>query len=163
MDKQVEEVARACHPCQLVGPRAKPEPFKSTRLPEGPWKEISVDLLDVSSGEHLLVVVDYYYRWIEAILLKTTDAHHMVKSMAAILRTHGLPECVRGDNGPPFASEQFETFLEYLGIQYKKGVPYWPESNREVERCSETLLKIVRIGQLEKRDWRKAVQDSVFQ
>ena len=98
MDKQVEEVVRAYHPCQLVGPRAKPEPVRSTRLPEGPWKEISIDLLDVSSGEHLLVVVDYYSRWIEAILLKKTDAHHVVKSMEAIFRTHGLPECLRSDN-----------------------------------------------------------------
>ena len=37
MDKQVEEAVRACHPCQLVGPRAKPEPIRYTRLPEGPW------------------------------------------------------------------------------------------------------------------------------
>ena len=102
-------------------------------------------------------MVDYYSRWIEAILLKETDAHHVVKSMEAISRTHGLPECVHSDNGPPFASEQFETFLEYLGIQLKKGVPYWPQCNGEVERCNETLLKIVRIVQLQRRDWRKAV------
>ena len=57
----------------------------------------------------------------------------------------------------------FITFLEYLGIQHKKGVPYWPQSNEEVERCNETLLKIVRIAQLERRDWRKAVQDFLFQ
>ncbi|XP_015747449.1 PREDICTED: uncharacterized protein K02A2.6-like [Acropora digitifera] len=139
MDKHVEEVVRACHPCQLVGPRAKPEPVKSTRLPEGPSKEISIDLLDVSSGEHLLVEVDYDSSWIEAILLKKIDAHHVIKSMEAIFRTHGLPECVRSDNGPPFASEQFETFLEYLGIQQKKGVPYLPQSNGELERCNETF------------------------
>ena len=33
MDTQVEEVVRACHPCPLVGPRAKPEPVKSARDP----------------------------------------------------------------------------------------------------------------------------------
>ena len=83
--------------------------------------------------------------------------------MEVIFRTHGLPECVRSDKGPPFASELFETFLEYLGIQHKKSGPYWPQSNREVERCNETLLKIVRIAQVEKRDWRKAVHASLFQ
>ena len=108
-------------------------------------------------------MVDDYSRWIKAIVLKTTDVNHVVKSMEAIFRTDGLPECVRSDNGPPYALEQFETFLEYLGIQHKKGVPYWPQSNGEVERCNETLLKIVRIAQLEKRDWRKAVKDSLFQ
>ena len=104
------------------------------------------------SGRLLFPLVDYYSRWIEAILLKKTDDHHVVRSMEAIFRTHGLSECVRSDNGPPFASEQFETFLEYLGIQHKKSVPYWPQSNGEVERCIETLLKIVRIAQLGRRD-----------
>ena len=87
----------------------------------------------------------------EAILLKVTDAHHVVKSMEAIFRTHGLPESLGSDNGPPFASEQFETFLEYLGTQHKKCV-YWPQSSGEVERCNETLLKIVRIVRLEGGD-----------
>lgn len=83
--------------------------------------------------------------------------------MEAIFRTHGLPETVRSDNGPPFASKEFEAFLEYLGIENKKGVPSWPQSIGEVERCNETLLKIVRIARLEARDWRKALQDFLFQ
>ena len=74
MDKQVEQTIRACHPGQLVGPRSKPEPVKSTRLPDSPWQEISIDILETSGGSHLLVVVDYYSRWIEAVLLNKTDA-----------------------------------------------------------------------------------------
>ena len=58
MDKQVEQAIRACHPCQLVGARSKPEPVRSTILHDSPWQEISVDLLEISSGKHLLVVVD---------------------------------------------------------------------------------------------------------
>ena len=112
MDKQVEDAIRSCHPCQLVGPRAKPEPLRSSSLPDRPWQEISVDLLEISNGEHLLVVVDYYSRWLEAILLKKTDAQHVIKSMKAIFRTHGLPDTLRSDNGPPFASKEFEGFLE---------------------------------------------------
>ena len=142
MDKQVEELIPACYPSQLVGPRAKPEPVRSIRLPEGPWQDISIDLLDISDGEHLLVVVDYRSRWMEAILLKKADAQHVIKSMEAIFRTHGLPGTVRSDDGPPFELKEFEAFLEYLGIEHKKGVPYWPQSNGEVERCNETLLKL---------------------
>ena len=59
----------------------------------------------------------------------------MIKSMEAIFRTHGLPEALRSDNGPPFASKEFESFLEYLGISHKKGIPHWPQSNGEVELC----------------------------
>ena len=130
----MEDTIRSCYPCQLVGPRAKPEPVRSSSLPDRPWKEISVNLLEISNREHLLVVVDYYSRWLEAILLKKKDAQNVIRSMEAIFKTHGLPEALRSDNGPPFASKEFEGFLEYLGIGHKKGVPYWPQSNGEVER-----------------------------
>jgi len=92
-----------------------------TRLAEGPWKEISIDHLYVSSGEHLLVVVDYYSHWIEVIILKKTDAHHVVKSMEAIFRTHGLPECVRSDNGPPLSIGKPATNCTLSGSQIFQG------------------------------------------
>lgn len=163
MDKQVEDAIRQCHPCQLVRPRAKPEPARSSSLPDGPWKEILVDLLEISNGEHLLMVVDYNSRWLEAIFLKRTNAQHVIKSMEAIFRTPRLPEALHNDNGPPFASKEFEGFLEYLGISHKKGVPYWPQSNGEVERRNETILKMVRIARLEGKDWRKALENFLFQ
>ena len=44
MDKDVEAFVRECYPCQLVGARPKPEPIRSTPLPQGPWEEIAIDL-----------------------------------------------------------------------------------------------------------------------
>ena len=58
MDKQVEQFIKTCRPCQLVGPRSKAEPIKSTTLPKVPWGDIAVDLLEIPSENHLLVVVD---------------------------------------------------------------------------------------------------------
>jgi len=55
---------------------------------------------------------------------------------------HGLPEAVCSNDGPPFVSKEFEGFLEYLGTEHRKGVPYWPQSNIDMERSNETLLKI---------------------
>ena len=91
------------------------------------------------------------------------DAQHVTKSMEAIFRTHELPETLRSDNGALFASKEFEGLLEYLGISHKKGVPYWPQSNREVERANETILKIVRTVCLEGKDWSKACENFLFQ
>ena len=124
MDKQVEQFVKACYPCQLVGPRAKPEPVRSTKLPEGPWTDIAIDVVEIPGGNHLLVAVDNYTRWPEVILLKKTDARHVITAMEGIFRTHGLPVSVRSDDGPPFASKEFDAFLEYLGIEHKKGIPY---------------------------------------
>ena len=163
MDKQVEQSIKACHPCQLVGPRSKDEPVRSTMLPEGPWSDIAVDLLEIPGGNHLLVAVDNYSRWPEVILLRKTDAAHVRRAMEGMFQTHGLPLSVRSDSGPPFSSTPFDGFLHYLGIVHKKGILYWPQSNGEVERCNETLLKIIRIANLEGKDWKKAVQDFLFQ
>ena len=71
---------RSCHPYQLVGPRAKPEPVRSSTLLYGPWQEISVDLDAISNGENLFVVVDYYSRWLEAIPLKKTTRSSCLKT-----------------------------------------------------------------------------------
>ena len=60
MDKQVEKSVKACHPCQLVGPRNKTEPIRSTTLPEVPLGDIAVDLLEIPGGKHLLVEIDKY-------------------------------------------------------------------------------------------------------
>ena len=162
MDKQVEQFVKACYPCQLVGPRAKPEPVRSTKLPEGPWTDIAIDLVEIPGGNHLLVTVDNYTRWPEVILLKKTDARHVITAMEGIFRTHWLPVSVRSDNGPPFASKEFDAFLEYLGIERKKGIPYWPQSNGEVERSNRTILKVIRIANLEGTDWKRALENFLF-
>ena len=70
--------------------------------------------------------------------------------------THGLSETLWSNNGPLFASQEFEGFHEYLAIDLKKGIPYWPQSDGEVER---TLLKAIRIAELEGNDWKQELQD----
>ena len=95
--------------------------------------DIAIDLLEIPGGNHLLVVIDYFSRWPEVISVPKTDAHNIIKSMESIFQTHGLPESVRSDNGQPFASAEFGKFLSDLGIVRHKGVPYWPQSNGEVE------------------------------
>ena len=163
-DNQIEQFIRACRPCPLVGKRSKTEPVRSATLPEGPWTDIAVDLLEIPipRGNHLLVVVDNYSRWPEVILLKKTDAAHVTKAVEVMFQTHGLPLIVRSDHEPPFSSARFEGFLEYLRIAHNKGTPYWPQSIGEVERRNETLLKKIRVANLEGRDWKKALQDFLF-
>ena len=83
--------------------------------------------------------------------------------MEGIFQTHGIPDKVCSDNGPPFSSKEFEGFLDYLGIVHLKGIPFWPQSNGEVERCNKTLLNIIRIATLEGKDRKRALQNFLFQ
>ena len=77
--------------------------------------------------------------------------------------THGLPYSVRSDNGPQFVAVEFEGFLEYLGIQHKKGVPYWPQRDGEVERFNEPMMKVMRIVEVERIPWKEELQTFLLQ
>ena len=164
MNSEVEELIRACHPCQLVGPRPRPEPIRSTPFPPGPWTDIAIDLCGpLPGGDQLFVIVDYYSRWPEVIWMKNTTSKSIIKCLERVFQVHGLPETIRSDNGPQFASEEFTAFCDYLDIKHQKGIPFWPQSNGEVERFNETLIKIVKIANAQKRDLREEVGNFLLQ
>ena len=69
-----------------------------------------------------------------------------------IFQIHGYPKYLRNDNGQPFASQEFHDYLTAHGITQIKGIPYWPQSNVEVERFNRTVPKSVKIAKVEKKD-----------
>ena len=45
MEKDVEKYCKACHGCQLVSCPDYVEPVRTTSLPSGPWRDLTIDLL----------------------------------------------------------------------------------------------------------------------
>ena len=97
------------------------------------------------------------------VWMRNTTAQNIIKCLETMFATHGLPYSVRSDNGPQFVAVEFEGFLEYLGIKHKKGVPYWLQSNGEVERFNSTMMKVIRIAEVEKKPWKEELQKFLFQ
>ena len=81
-----------------------------------------------------------------------------INSLESMFATHGLPYTVTSDNGPHFVAESFQTFLRDNGIKHRKITPLWPQANGEIERQNRSLLKRMKIAQVEREDWKKAVQ-----
>ena len=61
-----------------------------------------------------------------------------------------------------FEIPEFGKFLSDLGILHHKGIPYWPQSNGEVERFNGTVLKIIRIAGIEKKNWESEMCNFLF-
>ena len=74
------------------------------------------------------------------------------KALEKIFCTHGLPKSLKIDNGPQFASEEFGSFLKANDMQHRTSTPPWPQANGEVERQNRSLLKVLKIGQAEKKN-----------
>ena len=87
MEKDVEKFCKACYGCQLVSRPDHVEPIRTTALPSGPWRDLAVDLLGpLPTGESILVVIDYYSRYYEIEVMKSTMTSKVIERLEEISR-----------------------------------------------------------------------------
>ena len=156
VDGAVEGKCEACHGCQLVAQSPPPELMRRTEFPSEPCCDLAGDLLGpMLSGEYLLVVVDYYSRYFKVAILKSVTSRRIIDTLETMFSTHGIPISMKTDNGAQFISDEMEKFSQDNGIEHRTSTPLWPQANGEVERQNRSLLKVMRIAQAEKEDWRR--------
>ena len=155
MDRDVENLCKICHGCQVTSSCDPPDPMSRVLPPSAPWQDCAVDLLGpLPTGESILVVVDYYSRFLEVAILKSTTSAKIIEAIAPMFARFGVPFSLRTDNGPQFVSEEFESFLQAHGVAHRRTMPLWPQANSEVERQNRSLLKSLQIANLEGKNWR---------
>ena len=158
IDNDVETLVKSCILCQATIRAINPDPLRMTSLPERPWESLYMDFCGpFPTGESALVVIDSYSRFPEVELMKTTTATATIKRLERIFATHGLPEKVTSDNGPPFQSAEFKAYMENNGILHHKITPLWPLANGEAEAFMKPLQKAVQAAHAEGRDWHVAL------
>jgi putative transposase len=93
-----------------------------------------------------LTITDAYSRYlIRCCAVKKTDGEHAWAVFEAAFREFGLPEAIRTDNGPPFASRapgglsQLSMLWLRLGIRHERIEPGKPQQNGRHERMHQTL------------------------
>ncbi|XP_062568299.1 uncharacterized protein K02A2.6-like [Saccostrea cucullata] len=156
IDTEAERFVRTCQQCQLLSNNNRPEPVRTTVLPDEPWQDLAIDLMGpFPSGEYLLVVIDYFSRFQEVAIMKKITSEKIILQLESMFARHGLPYSMRSDNGPQFVSEEFKGYLNSNGIKHIRTTPYWPQGNGEVERQNRTLLKAIKAANAEGKDWRR--------
>ena len=61
----------------------------------------------------ILVVIDYYSRYYEIEVMKSTTTSKVIERLVEIFSRHGLPESLTSDNGPQFISSEFKVYMDY--------------------------------------------------
>ena len=164
IDKAAERHCKTCHGCQLMARADPPEPLPMTELPDGPWQDLATDLLGpFPTGESVLVVVDYYSRFYEIRILKSTTASRVIEAIDEIFSVHGLPVSLKSDNGPQFISQEFEDFCQQNNIEHVFSTAKWAQANGEVERQNESISKRIKIAHAEGLNWRKELRKYLVQ
>jgi len=133
-----------------------------------PWHTIGIDIMGPFSTtsrqkRFLLVIVDYFTRWIELFPLKTTTSYDIAQIISnEVCSRYGIPSYILSDNGPQFASKFFKSFCETIGIKQKYTANYHPQSNM-TERVNRTLKTMIAIfAQDHPNSWDKEIQKIAF-
>ena len=95
------------------------------------------------------MVVDFYGRFLEVAILKSTTSAKIIEAITLMFARFGVPFSLRTDNGPQFVSEEFESFLQAHGVEHRRTSPLWPQANGEFELQNRSLLKSLQIAKLE--------------
>lgn len=157
MDAEVERYVKQCRGCTLVAAPEPPEPMQRSQLPSSPWQTIALDFLGpLPEGQHILVVIDCYSRFMEVVEMESTTAKDVVRELSIMFSRYGMPSALKADNAPQLSAEcaEFREFCVANGIKLLNTIPYWPQSNGEVERQNRYILKRLRISQELGQDWR---------
>ena len=101
------------------------------------------------------MVIDEFSRFPEVEILHSTTANAVIPKLDGIFSRQGIPKVVKSENGPPFNSNEFANFANFLGFELRKVTPYWPQANGEVERFMRTLEKAIRTAHLEQKNWKQ--------
>ena len=74
-------------------------------IPNAPWLKVGTDLFSIS-GNHFVIVVDYYSSFFEIRRLKDKESPTVVEHTKKISGTHGIPLEVYSDSGPEFIAKE---------------------------------------------------------
>ena len=114
--------------------------------------------------EYILVAVDYFTKWIEAIPTRTCDHKVVLKFLKTnIFSRFGCPRAIISDNGSHFINTQFRALLRQNGVTHKMSTPYHPQANGQVEVSNRQIKKILqKIIRTDRKDWATKLDDALW-
>jgi hypothetical protein len=129
-----------------------------------PFEVIGMDFLgpilplSLQGNNYVLVITDYFTKWIEVMALPTFSALVTCKAlMYRIILRHGPPRAIITDRGSNFTSALFITALcKALNAKHMKTTAYHPQTNRQTESCNKTVTENIKV---ENREIRKYIEN----
>lgn len=121
-------------------------------LPNECWQsDMTHWQLDGGTGVEIINFIDDHSRAVLAsVVVEVATAAHVVEIFFATAAKFGLPASVLSDNGAIYTAAYrgsatgLEIELAALGITFKHGKPYHPQTQGKVERYHQTLKKFLR-------------------
>ncbi|GAU34548.1 hypothetical protein TSUD_219320 [Trifolium subterraneum] len=151
MQNDAKDHVLKCDKCQIHGDMHI-APANELKMLISPWPFSwwGMDILGpfptvARQVKYLIVVVDYFTKWIEAEPLAKIDASHILRFFKRnVLARFGIPQVVVTDNGTQFTNKKFQEFLATIGTtQHFTSVEH-PQTNGQAEAVNCVILRGLR-------------------
>ena len=91
MTSQIEDAVLNCQVCSTYQRSNTKEPMLPHKIPKRPWSQVGADFF-LFNGKNYLILVDYYYGFIELNLLYTTTSQQVITHLKSQFAHHGIPD-----------------------------------------------------------------------
>ena len=157
INADIAEMVQSCTSCLMYKPKQQAESLNPHAVPNRPWEKVAADLFTLNNREYL-VVVDYYSQFIEVCTMTSTTSKAVINHMKAMFARHGTPCELMSDNGPQFASQEFQNFAKDWDFRHTTSSPHYPQSNGLAENAVKIVKNLIRKAQHSEQDVHRALQ-----
>nr|GEX07437.1 reverse transcriptase domain-containing protein [Tanacetum cinerariifolium] len=84
-------------------------------------------------NKYILVVGDYFSKWVEAKALPTNDARVVCKFLKNLFARFVTPRAIISDRGKHFCNDQFAKVMLKYGVTHRLATSYHPQTSGQVE------------------------------
>ena len=114
-----------------------------------PFEVVGIDIVgplhvSANGNRYILVCVDHFTSWVEAIPMKTITAREVIeKFVHIIISRHGCPEKLISDQGTQFTSSVFKDLCVKFNINKVETSAYHQQSNGKTEKFNKFLIDTI--------------------
>lgn len=119
------------------------EPLILHKIPNRLWETVGCDTLHFEDRDYLCTV-DYYSSYFEINQLKDKIGNEVIGTLKQHFWTHGIPNRLQTDNGPPYNSREFQQFVTSYDIEHVTSSPHYPQSNGKAENAIKTAKNLLK-------------------
>ena len=126
MSAQIEDKVKDCTACHDYAPAQKKGRLIPSPVPDLPW-EIAASDIFAFEGEHFLLLVDYYSKFIEVTKLKDLISLETFEVLKEHFSRHGIPAKLVNVCGSEYKSKEFEIFAKVTALNMPYSKPKAPQ------------------------------------
>ncbi|TRZ05640.1 hypothetical protein HGM15179_021466 [Zosterops borbonicus] len=112
------------------------------------WQTDVTQVAEFGRFKYVPVTVDTFSSAVWASAHMGEKTHNVIARWRQALANPGIPSAVKTHNGPAYALQKVQQFLQLWGVSHKFGIPHSPTGQTIVERTHGTLKWV-----LQKQKW----------